>query len=241
MPLCLCGSFSYAQESLTVAVASSFYQKAKAYSTQFEAKHDVKVRLVSGSTGRLFNQIKQGAPFDIFIAADKERPALLNKPSKLIALGFLGLQIGKQFSQNIQQLKQSHIRNIVIPNPEVAPFGKAAKQVLQQAGLWAAIKPKLVYAQNAMQAAMMVEQGLTDAGFVPADKENALAEVPYVVVVLTDKAMAKSFYAFIANGSGVLTPPSYQDMSGTKVPHPNGPTVGSGTLTPPSVQRHGKI
>ena len=192
--LCLCGSLSYAQEQITVAVASSFYQQAKVYSTQFEAEHDVEIKLVLGSTGRLFNQIQQGAPFDIFIAADKERPALLNKPNKLIARGFLGLQIGKQLTQDIQQLRQSRIRNIVIPSPQVAPFGKAAKQMLKQVGLWADIKPKLVYAQNAMQATMMVEQGLTDAGFVPVDKKNALVEVPYVAVVLTNTLLVQQYY-----------------------------------------------
>ncbi|MDQ7057988.1 MAG: extracellular solute-binding protein [Ghiorsea sp.] len=100
--LCLCGSFSYAQESITVAVASSFYAKTQQISEAFEAKHDIKIRLVSGSTGRLYNQIKQGAPFDIFIAADIERPALLARQHKQIAQGFVGLKIKGQASQRPQ-------------------------------------------------------------------------------------------------------------------------------------------
>jgi len=193
--LMLCPSLVAAQEQITVAVASSYYAKAQQIKAQFEASHDVEVRLIAGSTGRLYNQIQQGAPFDIFIAADKQRPALLKKTNQVIAYGYVGLQVGKQFTQNLQQLTQAPIKKIVIANPEVAPFGKAVQHVLVQAGLWQALLPKLVYAQNAMQAAMMVEQGLTDAGFVPiADKTHALATVPYVAVLLSKSEQAQIFY-----------------------------------------------
>lgn len=192
--LMLCPSLVAAQEQITVAVASSYYAKAQQIKAQFEASHDVEVRLIAGSTGRLYNQIQQGAPFDIFIAADKQRPALLKKTNQVIAYGYVGLQVGKQFTQNLQQLTQAPIKKIVIANPEVAPFGKAVQHVLVQAGLWQALLPKLVYAQNAMQAAMMVEQGLTDAGFVPANKANGLAEVPYVAVLLSNNMAAQTFY-----------------------------------------------
>ncbi|WP_232507710.1 molybdate ABC transporter substrate-binding protein [Ghiorsea bivora] len=194
--LWLCGSQSYGQEILTVAVASSFYEQAKAYSTQFEATHDIKVRLVSGSTGRLFNQISQGAPFDIFIAADKAIAAKIQRPSKIIAYSYLGLMDTKQNRISLAQLPQADIQHIAIANPQVAPFGKAAKQVLEQAGLWQVIKPKLVYAQNAMQAVMMVKQGLIDAGFVPVHtNQGALASITYTAVLLSDKA--ESFYQLL--------------------------------------------
>ncbi|MDQ7005432.1 MAG: molybdate ABC transporter substrate-binding protein [Ghiorsea sp.] len=167
MSLCLCGSFSYAQESITVAVASSFYAKTQQISEAFEAKHDIKIRVVSGSTGRLYNQIKQGAPFDIFIAADAKRPALLARQHKQIDQGFVGLKIKGKLVSDLNSLRNKNIHHIAMANPDVAPFGLATKQVLQQAGLWQPLQAKLVYAQNAMQAAMMVNQGLTDAGFVP--------------------------------------------------------------------------
>ena len=190
----LFGSLSYAQETITVAVASSFYSQAQHISEQFEATHDVKVRLVSGATGRLFNQIKQGAPFDIWIAAETERPALLHREHKRIGEAYLGIQVGKKPS-NLKGLQRNSIKHIAIANPDVAPFGLAAKAMLQSQGLWELLKPKLVYAQNAMQAAMMVNQGLTDAAFVPtADKTHALATVPYVAVLLSDKPNAQLFY-----------------------------------------------
>ncbi|MDQ7057989.1 MAG: substrate-binding domain-containing protein [Ghiorsea sp.] len=87
-------------------------------------------------------------------------------------------------------------------NPDVAPFGLATKQVLQQAGLWQSLQAKLVYAQNAMQAAMMVNQGLVDAGFIPiADKTYALATVPYVAVLLSHTKSAQMFYDFLGSSS----------------------------------------
>ena len=136
-------SSAYAQESITVAVASSFYEKAKVYAAKFEAKHDVAVRLVSGSTGRLYNQIKQGAPFDILITAGSQKIDL-DKPHKAMGYGYLGIQLGNRFTTDLQGLMQPNIHKIAIANPQTAPFGASAKQVLAQAGLWNKLKPKLV-------------------------------------------------------------------------------------------------
>jgi len=194
LPLCLCGTWAYAQESITVAVASSFYEKAKVYATQFEAKHDVRVRLVSGSTGRLYNQIKQGAPFDIWIAAGSQH-IVLDKPNKAIGYGYLGVQFGSSFTTDLQRLIQNNIRKIAIANPQAAPFGAAAKQVLAQEGLWKALKPKLVYAQNAMQASMMVNQGLVDAAFVPVQAEqDSITRIPYTVFLLVPSESSQAFF-----------------------------------------------
>jgi len=197
--LCLCGSFSHAAETLTVAVASSLYPAMQQKASAFEKAHHVTVRLVSGSTGHLYNQIVQGAPFDLFIAADQERPALLMQQHKAMAQfkigqGYLGVKLGKQVISDLSVLANPSIRHIAIANPDVAPFGKAARAVLQHRGLWVTLKPKLVYTQNAMQAAMMVDQGLVDAGFVPVNKDEFhITEIPYVAGLLKDKVMARLF------------------------------------------------
>ncbi len=194
MSLCLCGFPAFSSETLTVAVASSFYPQAMQYSKQFEAKHDDVVRLVSGSTGRLYNQIKQGAPFDIFIAAGSQHIDLDN-PNKAMGYGYLGIQFGNRFTTDLQELLQPNIHKIAIANPQTAPFGAAAKQVLAQAGLWEKLTPKLVYAQNAMQASMMVNQGLVDAGFVPVQAAQAvITRIPYTVFLLSNTVIAKDFY-----------------------------------------------
>jgi molybdate transport system substrate-binding protein len=204
--LLCCASLVSAQEVITVAVASSYYEKAKVYSAQFEQKHDVTVHLVSGSTGRLYNQIKQGAPFDIWIAAGSQ-PIDLDKPHKAMGNGYLAVQFGKHFTTNLSQLTQGKVRKIAIANPQTAPFGAAAKQILQQQGLWQTLKPKLVYAQNAMQASMMVNQGLVDVAFVPvANGERYIATVPYVAVLLNDSVLARSFYQGLSNHTKPVIP-----------------------------------
>jgi len=198
--LCLAPFSVLAQESITVAVASSLYTKMQTQAQAYEKEHDVKVRLISGSTGRLYNQIIQGAPFDVFIAADDVRPAMLLKQGKAIATyaigqGYLGLIVHNALVNDVTLLTNSNIQHIVIANPDVAPFGLSTKRVLQKQGLWALLKSKFVYAQNALQAQMLVKKGLVDAGFVPVmDKRKALAEVPYVAVLLFDKPSAQFFY-----------------------------------------------
>jgi len=196
--------FSYATETLTVAVASSLYPTMQQQAKTFEKEHDVTVRLVSGSTGRLYNQIVQGAPFDVFIAADAERPALLVKQGKALAhhqlgQGYLGMMVGNHLFADPARLTDSSIRHIAIANPDVAPFGKVSREVLQQQGLWRALKHKFVYAQNAMQAKMMVNKGLVDAGFVPVmSDEPSIAVIQYHSILLTDDSLARLWLANVA-------------------------------------------
>jgi len=185
-----------AQETITVAVASSLYPTIQRQTEAFEKKHHVTIRLVPGSTGRLYNQIIEGAPFDLFIAADSHRPALLAKQGRVIeqytlGQGYVGILAGNKVLEDMASLTNPAIRHIVIANPKVAPFGRASKEALKQHGLWRALQPKFVYAQNAMQAAMMVNKGLVDAGFIPvAFKHGSVAEIDYTGVVLMDKPMA---------------------------------------------------
>jgi len=210
---CFVSVAAHAQETITVAVASSLYVTMQQKADAFEKEHDVSIRLVSGSTGRLYNQIMQGAPFDMFIAADHERPALLAQQGRAIAqfsvgYGYVGIMVGKEVLKDLTLLKTPAIRHIVIANPDVAPFGRASREVLIQQGLWLVLKPKFVYAQNAMQAAMMVDKGLVDAGFIPvASNQTAIAEIEYRGVLLNDSAMAHQWLKSIA------TPPMQQLVS----------------------------
>jgi len=189
-----------AQETITVAVASSFYHQTAILSKAFEDKHDMQVRLISGSTGRLYNQIKQGAPFDIFIAAGNDRGDLLKGEKNIIAHGYLGLKVDGHLYHDVHRLLMDNIKKIAIANPKVAPFGQAAQDYLKRTHTWTAIKPKLVYAQNAMQAGMMVNQGLVDAGFVATtDKKSSLVAIPYVAVLLSKHASARIFFSTLAH------------------------------------------
>jgi len=186
-------------EMLTIAVASSLYPAMEQQAKHFEKRHHIKVRLVAGSTGLLYNQILQGAPFDLMIAADQRRPAQLMAQGRalrsvLVGHGFVGMMIGSAVIHDPKLITTAAIHRIVIANPDVAPFGLAAKAYLQQQGVWLSLKSKLIYAQNAMQARMMVDQHLVDAGLVPVRLEmDAVASVPYVGVVLTHHSFAQAW------------------------------------------------
>jgi len=201
--LCLCAfafpGFAHAQETITVAVASSLYGNMQQQAEVFEKKHDVTIRLIPGSTGRLYNQIMQGAPFDVFIAADAQRPAMLDKQGKALDIqkvgqGYLGVMLGHRVIADPHRLTDPAIRHIAIANPDVAPFGQITREVLLKRHLWQALKHKFVYAQNAMQATMMVQKGVVDAGFVPVPSDSAfMATLPYIAVLLTNKPQAHNF------------------------------------------------
>ncbi|MBL4775169.1 MAG: molybdate ABC transporter substrate-binding protein [Mariprofundus sp.] len=199
--LCLCffGFSAYAQETITVAVASSLYPALQQRAEAFEQEYNVSIRLVSGSTGRLYNQILHGAPFDVFIAADEQRPALLMQQGKAVeqydlGQGYLGVLRGHEQITGLHQLTDPSIRHIAIANPDVAPFGQAGKIVLQQQGLWHQLKHKFVYAQNAMQAKMMVNKGLVDAGFVPVKSSGqSIAQIQYYGLILADRDVARQW------------------------------------------------
>ena len=212
MIFCFLPAPAFAAETLTVAVASSLYPAMQQKAEAFEKEYHVTVRLVPGSTGRLYNQIMQGAPFDLFIAADQERPVLLMQQHKAMAQfkigqGYLGVKLGKQVISDISVLANPTIRHIAIANPDVAPFGKAARAVLQKQGLWSILKHKFVYAQNAMQAAMMVDKGLVDAGFVPVSpSQYAIAAIHYRGVRLSDKKLSRVFLETLQQGA--ITPGS---------------------------------
>ncbi|MDX8397694.1 MAG: molybdate ABC transporter substrate-binding protein [Mariprofundaceae bacterium] len=185
---------------MTIAVASSLYEKVLKQSKGFEKQYDIRIRFVVGSTGRLCNQILQGAPFDGFIAADDIRPELLLKKHQGIAKyrvgrGYLGLKLGDKLLSQTSLLTASDVKHIAIANPVVAPFGTVTKQLLQQQGLWAQLKPKFVYAQNALQSGMLMDKGLVDAAFISVDSDKPhFTTVPYVGVLLKKHALAQLWF-----------------------------------------------
>ncbi len=181
-------SSSQAREAWTVAVASSLYPSLQARISH-EPEHG-KIRLIPGSSGRLYNQILQGAPFDLFIAAGTRYPRLLRARShaqRRIAQGCIGLRIGNDFVNEPQRLIDHRIRHIAIANPDVAPFGQLARRLLRQADLWTPLRSRLVYARNALQARMMIDRGLVDAAWVAGAPEGfCLGRLEYIAVLLRD-------------------------------------------------------
>lgn len=161
---------------LRVAAASNFLLPLKELSHEFERSTGNEAVVVSGSTGKLYAQIRQGAPFDILLAADSVRPELLEKEGEGVpgsrftyAVGRLALWSADPeiFSKmSLQVLERKNFRHLAIANPKTAPYGKAAEQVLRRKGLWEKIQPRLVRGENISQTFQFVASGNAEIGFV---------------------------------------------------------------------------
>jgi molybdate transport system substrate-binding protein len=163
-----------AQEKISVAVASNFISAFKAIAADFEAQTGVKVEATYSSTGNLYSQIKNGAPYDIFLSADEERPALLQKEGLtegtfVYARGQVILwSANKAFCKSAtwqDALRNDKVKKIAIANPLTAPYGAAAKTALQKAGLWNALQSRIVNAQDIAQSFQYAATVAVDACF----------------------------------------------------------------------------
>lgn len=159
-----------------IAVASNFAGTAAGLARAFETQHaGVKVELSTGASGKLYAQIVNGAPFDIFLSADVERPQKLEAEGHAVggsrghyALGRLVL-VGSAMKPGVDGpsvLEKGDFKHLSIANPETAPYGVAAQQVLTKLGLWEMLKPRLVRGENITQAYQFVTSGGAELGFV---------------------------------------------------------------------------
>lgn len=154
-----------------IAVATNFKTTADQLITAFTAQQHHQLIAVSGSTGKLYNQIKQGAPFDIFLSADAQRAGLLidegfavSGSQTTYAVGRLVL-LGNQLT-TLADLKRNQFRRLAMANPKLAPYGLAAAQTLETLALNHVLADKIVMGENVGQAYAMVATGNADLGFV---------------------------------------------------------------------------
>ncbi len=163
-----------------VAVAANFTAPARALAEVFARTTGHEARLSFGATGAFYTQIKNGAPFDVLLAADNERPARLEKEGDTVAgsrftyaTGQLVLWSAKPGFVDDQGavLKGGHFGKIAIANPKNAPYGAAAVEAMNKLGLAAALQPKLVTGESIGQTYNFIATGNAELGFV------ALAQV----------------------------------------------------------------
>lgn len=163
-------------DMLTIAVASNFRVPAEEIAAQFRRETGAEVRISSASTGKLYAQIANGAPFDVFLAADAQHPGLIAESFPAVAetrrtyaLGALVL-----WSRDAslaeggcrEALAAIGNRRLAIANPEIAPYGAAARQFLVGAGLWEGLQGRIVYGENIAQALHFVASGNAQLGLV---------------------------------------------------------------------------
>ncbi len=160
--------------TIRVAVAANVsYAMPELIKAFNQTNPDIKVQVLLGSSGKLTAQIREGAPFELFMSANMKYPNALykegfavNKPV-VYAKGALALLSSKKrdFSKGVMLLKDSHIKKIAIANPKTAPYGKAAVDAMKKVGIYKDLKDKFVYAQSVSQA-VVYSIIAADIGFV---------------------------------------------------------------------------
>ncbi|MCF5714711.1 molybdate ABC transporter substrate-binding protein [Pseudomonas tremae] len=162
-------------DDVQVAVAANFTAPLQAIATDFEKDTGHKLVVSSGATGQIYAQIKNGAPFEVFLSADDATPARLEQEGDIVkgsrftyAVGTLALWSPKEgyVDSEGNVLKANQYQHLSIANPKTAPYGLAATQVLAKLELTDATKAKIVEGQSITQAYQFVSTGNAELGFV---------------------------------------------------------------------------
>jgi len=181
-----------AQRPPPIAAAANLNFALTEIAGQFERDRGVRVDVVFGASGTLTRQIRDGAPFEMFLAADEEFPdqltaaGLTRDAGAVYAIGRLvlfaptgsPLAVDERLDGLSRLLKAGGMTRFAIANPDVAPYGRAAEAVLRKRGLWDAIRPRLVLGDSIAQAAQFVTTGNAVGGLIAYSlvKEPALAD-----------------------------------------------------------------
>jgi molybdate transport system substrate-binding protein len=169
------GSQAVRAAEVNVAVAANFTAPMKEIAAAFEKETGHKAVLSFGASGKFYAQIKSGAPFHLFLAADEEKPAQLEKEGLAVAGTRFTYAIGRLVLWSAKAgfvdpmgevLGKGRYERIAIANPKLAPYGAAAMEVLAKKGLLAAVTPKIVQGENISQTYQFVGTGNAELGFV---------------------------------------------------------------------------
>ncbi len=207
---------------IQVAVASNFADAIKAIANAFQAQTGHKVILIFGSTGKHYAQIRHGAPFDLFFAADSKRPARLEKEGVALPGSRFTYAIGRIVLWSPQEglvdsagkvLEKGRFRHLAVANPKLAPYGKAAQEVLRARGLWDRLQGRMVRGENIGQTFQFVKSGNAELGFVALSQvkrpgqtmkgsvwqvaESLYSPIEQQAVLLKDRDIARRFMQFV--------------------------------------------
>jgi len=213
-------------EQATVAVAANFKEVLAELQKLFEKNAKHRLTVTAGSTGKLYAQIKHGAPFDVLLAADQKSPHMLEEEGEAVLGSRFTYAVGKPVlwspdperiaAHGLDTLKAGDFDNLAIANPDLAPYGVAARQTLQHYGLWDALSGKIVMGQNIGQTFAMVATENAQLGFVaksyvlspsndrpgsrwdvPAKAHDPIRQDAILLKRASDNQAAKAFMAFL--------------------------------------------
>ncbi len=205
--LLLCGTATGA-EALNVAVAANVKYAFDDLAAEFKKETGIQVQGIFGASGKIVAQVKSGAPYDVFLSADTESPDVLYREGlaigapRVYAYGVLVLWSRKDIDlgKGIVVVTDTAVQKVAIANPELAPYGRAAIQALEKAGLSGAVGPKLVYGESIGQTLQFADSGAADVAFVA----KSLVVSPEMTGTGKWVEAPKGSYAPIAQGVVVL-------------------------------------
>jgi molybdate transport system substrate-binding protein len=166
------------EDHVTVAVASNFAATAREVAGRFSQESGLDVRITTASTGKLYAQIVNGAPFDILLAADSERPRRLEAagagvPGTRFTYALGALVLWSRQVDDCREALRSADGGRIIANPETAPYGAAAVSYLRQSGLWESVSERLVIGENIAQTLQFAASGNARLGFIARSQLRA--------------------------------------------------------------------
>lgn len=211
-----------------IAAASDVKFALEEVAVQFKSATGMEVTLVFGSSGNFARQIEQGAPFEMFLSADEDLVLKLADSGKTIDRGQLyaigrlvllvprgsALHADSELKDLAVALQDGRLKRLAIANPEHAPYGKRAEEVLRHSGLWESLQPHLLLADNVAQAAQFATSGGAQGGLVayslalapPLAQSAEFALIPQswhqplrqrMVLVKGAGDAAKAFYGYL--------------------------------------------
>jgi molybdate transport system substrate-binding protein len=206
-----------AQTTLTVAAAADLSAAEPQLAQQFEKTNPIRVHFVTGASAILSQQIENGAPYDVFLSANAQFLERLSSFGKLrhdsvtaYAIGRVGIlwKDGKQ--HRISDLTEDWVRFVALPNPKLAPYGAAAQEALEHAGIWKQVQPKVVYGENVRQALQLFESGNADAvltaasllkgrnaSVIPADWHRPIVQKAGIIAGTKNLEAAREFLDYL--------------------------------------------
>ena len=222
----LCSCENAGAETALIAAAANFRDAAEQLEAAFERSSDHDVTFSFGSTGKLYAQIRRGAPYDMFLAADAARPMRLQREGFAAREDQITYAIGKLTlwspdpnafpDRQADKFLNGAFQKIAIANPELAPYGAAATEVMSALGLKAVYETKLVTGENAGQAFALTAKGGAGAGFValstvaagdperrgsrwdpPRSLYSPIRQNAVLLSQSRDNEAAKAFFAFL--------------------------------------------
>ncbi len=226
-------------EEVTVAVAANFSAPAQKIAAAFAAATGHKASVVVGSTGKLYAQIKNGAPFQVLLSADDETPTRLGKEGAGVAASQFTYATGRLVLWSRQAgvvddkgevLRSGRFVHLALADPKLAPYGAAAVDVMSKLGLTASLQPKLVQGESIGQAYQFVFSGNATLGFValsqvmvegkiaegsawvvPASLHSPLRQDAILLSSGKDNAAAAAFMAYLCSDAAKAVIRSFGD------------------------------